>query len=102
VSEERFPELGPNEREVAGRWLVMGDGGTADDVERRIRWLVSVRLMPLGTAGDGWDWLFRDPRDGRLWELTFPESSVHGSGPRRLAVISPAAARSRYPLAHVD
>ena len=58
--------------------------------------------MPLGTAGDGWECVFRDPRDDRLWELTYPESSVHGSGPRRLSVISADAARSKYPLTHVQ
>jgi hypothetical protein len=80
----------------------MGDGRTADQVDQRIRWLVSSRLMPLGTASEGWDWLFRDPRDGRLWELTFPESSLHGSGPRTLSVIRVDVARSKYGLAPVD
>jgi hypothetical protein len=99
---EPFQDLAPREREVVGRWLVMGDGRTADAVELRIRWLVSARLLPLGSADDGWEWLFRDPRDGRLWELTFPEGSVHGSGPRRLAVIDAGAAKIKYQSAPVE
>jgi hypothetical protein len=96
MSGEPFHDLEPRESEVVGRWLVVGDARTADHVDQRIRWLTSSRLASLGSASGGWDWLFRDPRDGRLWELTFPESSLHGSGPRRLSVVSPDVARDKY------
>jgi hypothetical protein len=70
--------------------------GTPDRVEARIRWLVANRLEPLGSAAGGWDWLFRDPRDSRLWELTFPLGSLHGPGPRRLEVIDVRRAGEKY------
>jgi hypothetical protein len=108
MTEPPFHDLGPDESVLAGRWD--GDDDTRDDthsphadpemnldvVEARIRWLVAHRLVALGSASDGWDWLFRDPADGRLWELTFPYGSLHGSGPRRLAVIDGAAATRKY------
>jgi hypothetical protein len=86
-------ELGCEELELRGAW---GERGETDPVEQRIRWLVANRLVPLARADGGWEWLFRDPRDGRLWELTFPLGTVHGSGPRRLAVVSPEHASAAY------
>ena len=91
-----FRDLAPHEAELHGRWHLPGDGRSGDDVEQRIRWLVANRLVAEANASDGWEWLFRDPSDGRLWELSFPEGSLHGSGPRRLAVIVPEAAKTKY------
>ena len=87
--------LGPHERQLQG---VLSEGivGAPDAVEARIRWLVSHRLRVVASSADGWDWLFRDPHDGRLWEQTFPLGSLHGSGPRRLAVIAEEQARAKY------
>jgi hypothetical protein len=95
---ESFHELAPEETELKGEWYEAEQGIGADPVEHRIRWLIAHRLEGLGTAEGGWDWLFRDPRDGRYWELTFPTGSIHGSGPRRLAVIPVARASEKYGL----
>jgi hypothetical protein len=94
-----FEELQPAETRLDGRWIGEGSSAVGDAVEQRIRWLAAERLVALGSASGGWDWLFRDPRDGRLWELTFPQGSLHGSGPRRLAVVASDAAAEKY---HVD
>jgi hypothetical protein len=92
VSGEQYAELSESESELRGE--VSGDAA-----DERIRWLAINRLEALGTTSAGWDWLFRDPRDGRLWELTFPEGSLHGSGPRRLRSISAEEALARYAFA---
>jgi hypothetical protein len=98
MSGDVFPDLEPHESRLMGQWLE-GEGGVAGDaVEQRIRWLAANRLVAIASAAGGWDWLFRDPRDGRLWELTFPLGSIHGSGPRQLTVIAPAEARSKYDM----
>ena len=86
-------DLGADEVELRGRFE---EGGAPDEVERRIRWLVAHRLDAVACADGGWEWLFRDARDGRLWELTFPEGSLHGSGPRRLTVATREHAAARY------
>jgi hypothetical protein len=92
-------ELQPDETELVGQWLNTGGRIQGDSGCRRIEWLVSERLRRLGADASGWDVLYRDPRDGRLWELTFPMSEMHGGGPPRLSLISPDAAASKYPAA---
>jgi hypothetical protein len=91
-----YDDLGPGEAQLTGRWLETADGIADDPVETRIKWLVANRLVAQGRSADGWDWLFRDPRDGRLWELTFPLGSLHGSGPRALRVIAARDASVKY------
>jgi hypothetical protein len=63
---------------------------------RRIHYLVTHRLVRLGTDASGWETLYRDPQDGRLWEHTYPQSGMHGGGPPALHVISPQAAAAKY------
>ncbi len=93
-----FKDLAPDEQELAGSWAAPGRGSVHDEVDRRILWLVSHRLTLLGVAEGGWRQLYRDPRDGRLWELTFPHGSLHGGGPRRLVRVEEAVARARYEI----
>jgi hypothetical protein len=91
-----YPELGPDERELAGAWDDVHHGESGDEVDRRIFWLVRHRLRPHGSANGGWDQLFVDPRDGRYWELTFPRGTLFGGGPRQLTHLTPEAARAKY------
>ena len=93
-----FQDLAPDEQELAGSWAEPGTGSVHDEVDRRILWLVSRRLTLLGVAEGGWRQLYRDPRDGRLWELTFPHGSLHGGGPRRLVHVEGTVARARYEI----
>lgn len=90
-----YRALAAGETELRGA-LALGLTGEPDETEARIRWLVAHKLEPQGSASNGWDWLFRDPRDGRLWEQTYPLGSLHGAGPRRLAVITPDVAHAKY------
>ena len=89
-------ELQPDETDLVGQWLNTGGRIQATPVAARIEWLVSERLKRLGADASGWDVLYRDPRDGRLWELTYPMSEMQGGGPPRLTVISRNAAASKY------
>lgn len=90
-----YPELGAEERRLAGAWIE-DDGRTPDEVDRRIFWLVTRRLVLRGMAHAGWEQLYRDPRDGRFWELTFPHGSLHGGGPRLLTCVGAEVARAKY------
>ena len=94
-------QLAPGETLLQGA-LSDHISGIPDEVEARIRSLVSTSLLPLSTTADGWSWLFRDPADGRLWEQTFPLGSLHAAGPRRLAVIDEPAARAKYGRCHEE
>jgi hypothetical protein len=94
---EEVKQLEPSESDLIGHWVVSQSGNVeGDDTTRRIRWLVSRELTRLATDASGWDVLFRDPRDGRLWELTYPESERHGGGPPRLTVVAPEEAITKY------
>ena len=88
--------LRPHEFDLAGEWVAVGDGVEGDAIEYRIRWLTENCLVRLGADESAWDVLYRDPDDGRLWELTHPQSELHGAGPSRLTVIAAAAALHKY------
>jgi hypothetical protein len=93
-----FTDLTPDEHRLDGAWVDTADGTVGDDVDQRIFWLVRRRLRACGVTHGGWDQLFVDPRDGRYWELTFPQGSLHGGGPRRLTHLPPELARAKYAL----
>ncbi len=99
MDDQPFADPAPDESLLAGAWLPTDAGPAPDVVEQRIRWLIADRFECIACTNDGWSWLFRDPRDGRLWELTFPAGMVLHSGPRRLSVIDAATASDRYPPA---
>lgn len=89
-------DLQPYEMMLSGQWLVEGERVAADDVCRRIEWLVQSRLERLAADASGWDTLYRDPRDGRLWEHTYPGGEMHGGGPPQISVILPEVAAVKY------
>ena len=88
--EDDVAHLAPDEVELRAT------GAEHDPVDARILHLARERLERLASTNAGWDTLFRDPRDGRLWELTFPQGNLFAGGPRRLSVIDLEDARSKY------
>lgn len=89
-------KLAAHEQDLIGSWIASEDGLSRDSVAQRIDLLVANHLQALGTDGSGWDLLLRDPTDGRLWELTYPESHCSGGGPPRLTCIGTDRAREKY------
>jgi len=67
-----------------------------------IKHLVAQHLIEMASREGGWTTLHRDPIDGTLWELTFPESSMHGGGSPTLTEISAEEARELYGAALDD
>ena len=95
-------ELTPAEVELRGEWLVQKDRSViADSTEQRIEWLTTQKLERVAHDSSGWEILYRDPRDGRLWELTYPRGEMHGGGPRRLHVLSRDEAAAKYERAAI-
>jgi len=86
----------PNEGLIEGSWIEAPAGVVADEAGQRIDWLVDEYLEGVAHGEDGWTSLFRDPADGRYWELSYPVSTMHGGGPPQLAALAPADARGRY------
>jgi len=88
--------LGPTESDLVGHWVSIGGRTEGDAICKRIERLVSEALELLARSRDGWETLYRDPADGRLWERTYPNSGWHGGGPPRLRVIALTEAQSKY------
>lgn len=89
-------KLKPDETDLLGKWLVVDGNVIADVNSERINALVEQYLEKVTADASGWDTLYRDPVDGRYWELTYPESSWHGGGPPRLTYLSYEQARAKY------
>lgn len=86
----------PNETDLVGKWQLVNNAIEANSTCRRIERLIKDQLTKLGTDRTGWDTLYRDPQDGRYWELTYPESESEGGGPPRLTNIERSEAQRRY------
>ena len=86
----------PAEPDLVGQWFIKDGHVVADEMCRRIESLIENYLDELGHDATGWDVLYRDPKDGRLWELTYPQSDMHGGGPPRLTLVSIDKANRKY------
>lgn len=87
----------PDETAIEGRWIFAKGKIVADEAALRIDDLTTCYLEFVSGI-DTWQLLYRDPKDGRLWEQTYPQGEMHGGGPPKLAVISPEEAQQRYTL----
>ena len=88
--------IGSCEEEIHGVWVRHGDHAEGDPSCERIEELITTHLLELGCDPTGWDTLFVDPDDGRLWERTYPQSHMHGGGPPMLSHLSEKQAREKY------
>jgi hypothetical protein len=88
--------LEPDEVRLEGQWLKKGGKVIADDTAIRIEELISSELTRLAASVDGWDVLYVDKRDGRLWELTYPHKEWHGGGPPSLAYVTKDYVQMKY------
>lgn len=89
-------KLADHETDLVGAWREVKGSIVADPTAHRIELLIDQQLVELGATASGWDVLYRNPDDGRLWELTWPQSEMHGGGPPRLACLPIEAARRKY------
>jgi len=88
----------PNETELVGRWENIDGGLRGDAVANRIYELTRTYLTRVAVSENGWEKLYRDPADFRLWELTYPQSEMHGGGPPMLRLLSFEEAQKKYKL----
>jgi hypothetical protein len=78
---EVMPAIASHETEIVGA---------------RAAQLAASDLVRLATRNGGWTVPYRDPSYGRLWEMSYPQSEMHGGGPPLLRVISAAEAANSY------
>lgn len=88
--------LRSDERMICGRWKVVGGKVEADENCRRIENLTQRHLLEIARDKSGWDILYIDPGDGRIWDPTYPDSESHGGGPPQLACLSRDQATKKY------
>jgi hypothetical protein len=85
-----------SEIQLTGSWRSCGGRATADETCERINELVRAHLRELGRDESGWNVLYRDPDDGRLWELIYPQSELYGGGPTELRCLTSDEAKRKY------
>jgi len=88
--------IAPHETLLTGKWVSGHNGVVPDETCERIATLVDTYLAKIRSDSTGWDSLYRDPHDGRYWELVYPHSELHGGGPPELRNISPQQASQKY------
>lgn len=86
------------EIQLIGRWEVSTRGVIADVVTKRIEYLIENKLDEAARSDDGWSALYQDKMDGRYWELTYPQSDLHGGGAPSLMCLSVDEAKARYKI----
>jgi len=93
-------KLQPYETNLIGQWIFDGTEMKEDNTCHRIQWLISNVLDKIAISEQygAWETLFRDPSYGRYWELTYPQSEMHGGGPPALTCVSESYARQKYKI----
>ena len=89
--------IGPDETEIVGEWIVYEGEVQGDESCQRIHTLTKCYLEKLGSDQTGWETLYRDPGDGRLWERSYPQSEMHGGGPPTLRIVDREQIATKYP-----
>jgi hypothetical protein len=73
---------------IVGGWVLKDGEVVGDQATRIIRHLVADHFIEVSEREGGWTTLHLDPTDGSYWELTYPQSEMHGAGPPALARLS--------------
>jgi len=74
----------PPLEDLNDRFVVKGSNVRAEGDAAKIDALLSTELVRISTTDGGWRTLYRHRKTGSLWELSYPQSEMHGGGPRRL------------------
>ncbi len=85
--------IGPSETVLTGQWRSQGGRVVADDVCMRILTLTKTYLIEIVRDASGWGALYRDPYDGRYWELTYQQGELQGGGPPQLMCVAADSVR---------
>ncbi len=88
--------IDPREKEIIGSWTLVNGRMVEDEASRRVRSLAKTELQHIATTKDGWEKLYRDPQDGRYWELFYPRGEMQAGGPPTLRVIGSEQARAKF------
>ncbi|MDR0954252.1 MAG: immunity 27 family protein [Rikenellaceae bacterium] len=90
-------KIKPTETTIDSAWGINSHNLTREEgVEStlRIYWLTGNYLKEISTLGS--ETLYRDPKDHRYWELTYPQYEYHGGGPPLLRYLTDEEAVDKY------
>jgi len=93
---KRYKKLNPSETTLVGEWYLADGRMQEDEICKRIKYLISSNLVKKATSDGGWSILYQDKSDKRYWELSYPQSEMHGGGPPTLMNISEKEAKAKY------
>ncbi|WP_425265694.1 Imm27 family immunity protein [Terrihabitans rhizophilus] len=72
------------ERALVETWVLRNGRVCAEGDSAEISALLKGSLVHVAYADGGWRSLYQHRGTNRFWELTYPNSHMHGGGPRRL------------------
>lgn len=85
-----------DEVNLIGSWGVVDGSVVQDSVCERIQSLTDSYFEQIVVDGDNWSAWYRNPDDNSYWELTYPQSHMHGGGPPALQRVSDDYASRNY------
>ena len=88
----------PYETKLCGKWILENGELVADATARRVDYLIKNELVEVGRSDDGWTVLYLNKKDGRYWELNYPDSDQHGGGPPCLEFLPRDVAAGKYKI----
>ncbi len=91
-------KISPDEKVISGKWLKSENEIIKDENCKRIDYLTEHYLEKIDRDSSGWNILYRDPIDGRLWLKTYPSSEMQGGGPPHLKEISQIEAQKQFQI----
>lgn len=74
------------EKEIIGKWVFKKGKMVADANCHLIESMIINDLKEFENSEDGWAIRYKHT-NGSIWELTYPESHLHGGGPPKLTRI---------------
>ena len=74
----------PDPPDLTDQWIMRSGQISNEGDAAAIDELLSSELDHIAASDGGWRRLYRHRATGRLWELSYPHSEMHGGGPRRL------------------
>jgi len=83
---------------IVGKWIKKGNSLIQDSECIRIQRIIDNCFKQIDVNGNSWSALYENPDDSSYWELTYPQSHMHGGGPPRLEHISKLEASDRYKI----
>lgn len=99
MNKDRY--IAPTEYEIVGGFERKGGQVKPNANSLRIAELRCNLLQEIAASAEHYSVLYRDPNDGRYWELVSQNPEGHGGGTKSLVFISDNEAKVKYQLEEI-